>query len=236
MKKLIIAAVALLSAVGLQSCIDGDNENHGTAIYNNLGSNAPTELFADQTLDSIFVMSYDTWDAAVKSTVGGDWLTLSPTTCKVPDGYIVTQSVYLKMTPNNTGKIREASIGINSSYPEYGMLMTYIYQYPWLNITAPVPTFSKKEGTDEVKATFAAKLAATDTYAVLGCAVYGEATLKSDADWLLVNNEDQVLKPGSHGIKFVVNPNNTGADRDAHVTLTSNGVSSTVTYTQVAAK
>lgn len=234
MKKLILAAVALLSAVSLQSCIDGNNESHGTAIYNNLGTNAPTELFADQTLDSIFVMSYDTWDATIKATQGGDWLTISPTTCKVPAQYIVTQSVYLKMTPNNTGKIREAAIGINSTYPEYGMLMTYVYQYPWLNITAPVPTYSKKEGSDEVVATFAAKLAAKDNYAVLGCAVYAEAMLTSDADWFIVNNEDQTLKPGSHGIKFVVNPNTTGAEREAHVTLTSNGVSNVITYTQAA--
>lgn len=234
MKKLIIAAVALLSAVSLQSCIDGDNESHGTAIYNNLGTNAPTELYADQTLDSMFVMSYDSWEASVKATEGGEWLTITPTNCKVPVGYVVTQSVYLKMTPNTTGKIREAAVGINSSYPEYGTLMTYIYQYPWLNITAPVPTYSKKKGSNEVVATFATKLAAKDTYAVLGCATYAEATLKSDANWLIVNNEDQVLKPGSHGIKFVVDPNNTGAEREAHVTLTSNGVSNVITYTQAA--
>lgn len=237
MKKMILAALALLSlTTGLQSCLSGDNESHGTAIYNRLGSTTPSELYADQTVDSLFVVSYDSWTATLKPLDGGEWLEASPTSCKVPADYIVTQSVCLKTTPNNTGKVRTMAFLVNSSYTEYGTLTTYVYQYPWHQISAPVASFEKKEGSDDVTAVFATKLGAADTYAVLGCTVYAEATLESDANWLLVQNDDRVLKVGNHGIKFVVDPNNGREERVAHVTLTSNGVSTVITYTQSAKK
>lgn len=232
MKKILIAAVALLSMVSLQSCIDGDNQNHGTNIItnSNLGLH---ELYADQTLDSLHVISYDSWTARVE---GGDWLEVSDKLCKVPAGYIVTQTVLTKTTPNTTGKMRTASFVVQSEYSEYGPLSVNVFQFPWLNITAPQPQYEQVEdkatGEKYVVAKYEAPLNASDTYAVLGCCVYSDATLTSDANWLLVQNEDQELKPGAHGIKFVVNPNSTESEREAHVTLTSNGVSNVITYKQ----
>lgn len=233
MKKTILAALALtLATASFQSCISGDNENHGTSIYNSQGQMAPIELYADQTLDSLFVLSYDSWTARTD----GDWFEISDKTCKVPAGYIVTQTVLVKTTPNTTGKVRYGALGINSEYPEFGEIRANITQLAWLNITAPVPQYEQVEdeatGEKYVAAKFEAPINAADNYALLGCTVYADATLTSDADWLNVNNEDQTLKPGNYGIKFVVSPNNDAAERVAHVTLTSNGVSSVITYTQ----
>lgn len=230
MKKLLMAAVALCSLAATYSCMGGDNENHGTMIYNR-DNKAMTELFADQTLDSLHIVSYDSWRASTKMLDGGDWFTITPDTCVVPVNYIVQRSVYLKTTPNTTGKMRSGVIMVKTTYPEYGDLSTYVYQYGWLNINVPVPSFEKKEG-DEVHAVFNAELRATDNLALFACTVYAQATLTSDASWLTIPNEDQHLAPGNYGMKFVVTPNNTGEPREAHVTLTSNGVSNVITYKQ----
>lgn len=232
MKKIILSALmACATVVALQSCM-GDNENHGTAIYNRYGQSQPSELYADQTLDSLFVMSYDSWSAIVKPGDGGNWLTASPTSCKVPAEYIITQTVLLQMTPNNTGKVRSAAFLVDSSYSEYGTLQTNVFQYPWLNITVPIPEYKKLASGDGVEAKFEATLSAKDTVARMAFAVYSNATLTSDAEWLSIKSEDQNLQPGTHGMQFEVLPNNTKDVRVAHVTLTSNGVSNVVTYTQ----
>lgn len=230
MKKLIMAACTLCAAAALQSCLNTDNENHGTYIYTNVG-NGITELYADQVEDSLHVVSYDSWTARTQMLDGGDWFTVSDLKCNVPVGYIVTQTVLCKTTPNNTGQVRTGVLYIDSAFPEYGALSTYIYQYYWLNISVPQATFENKENeTPRVK--FADTLNATDNLALFACRVYADATLASDVDWLSIKPEDQRLKPGSYGLKFVVSPNTTSEDREAHVTLTSNGVSNVVTYTQ----
>lgn len=232
MKKIILSVLVLATGLSLQSCFGGDNENHGTSIYNSQGNMASTELYADQTLDSLFVVSYDSWTARTE----GNWFEISDKVCKVPAGYIITQTVLVKTTPNTTGKLRSGAIFVNSDYPEYGELRTNLYQTAWLNISVPVPQYEQVEdkatGEKYVAAKFEAPINAADNYALLGCTVYADATLTSDANWLSVNNEDQTLKPGNHGIKFVVSPNNDPTERVAHVTLTSNGVSNVITYTQ----
>lgn len=231
MKKIAFAAIALLSITALQSCLNGDNENHGTAIYHRNG-NDYTEMYADQTVDSLHILSYDSWTATIDGGSDGQWFSISDSKCNVPVGYIVTQSVIINTTPNKTGKARTGVIKVNSTYNEYGPMTAGIIQYGWHNITVPVPTLEKVEGTDENRIVFNSEINAGDNYALLACAVYANATLKSDADWLSVPNEVQTLEPGEHGVKFVVLPNNSAEDRVAHVTLTSNDVSTVVTYTQ----
>lgn len=235
MKKIILAALALFSVVSLQSCIDDEAGNHGTMIYNRNNSSY-TELFADQILDSLHVVSYDSWTASLKFANDNDkWFTISDDKCNVPAGYIVTQSVIINAQPNTTGKTRVAAFVVRSSYPEYGDLSSFIYQYGWHNISVPVPSY-EKQADDSYVPKFEAELAATDNLALLACTVYAEATLSSDADWISVQNEDKTLSEGAHGLKLVVEPNNTAEARKAHVTLSSNGVSTVVTYTQKAKK
>lgn len=231
MKKIAFAAIALLSITALQSCLNGDNENHGTAIYHRNG-NDYTEMYADQTVDSLHIVSYDSWTATVEGGSDGPWFTISDTKCNVPVNYIVTQSVIITTTPNTTGKARTGVIKVNSTYNEYGPMTGGVVQYGWHNITAPIPTLEKIEGKDENRIVFKSDVNATDNYALLACTVYADATLKSDADWLSVPNDVQTLAPGNYGVKFGVLPNNSAEDRVAHVTLTSNDVSTVVTYTQ----
>ena len=227
MKKITLAALALISLTALQSCLNGGNENHGTIVYHRNGQNL-TEMYADQTVDSLHIMSYDSWTAAVDGGNAGQWFTISDSKCTVPAYTIVTQSVIINTTPNTTSKARSGIIKIDTDYNEYGIITAGVVQYGWLNITTPIPTYDKEKEC----VVFASELRAEDNYALLACAVYAEAKLTSDAVWLSVPNDVQTLAPGSHGVRFAVSPNNDKTERVAHVTLTSNGVSNVVTYKQ----
>ena len=60
-------------------------------------------------------------------------------------------------------------------------------------------------------------------------------SLTSDADWLMVPARFARPTAGAHSVDLEVRPNPTAGERTAHVTLTSNGVSTVITYVQAAA-
>lgn len=234
MKKIALAALALLSTAAFVACGDTAGENHGTTIYNR-GNNSITEMYADQTVDSLHVISYDSWTSSIESILGGDWCKTSVSKCEVPAYYVVTQSVIINTTPNTTGVSRVAMFNVKSAWLESSTINTPIYQYGWLNITTPLPTFTTKDIKD-AKAEFKHELRADATAAPLAFYVYAEASLTSDAEWLTIPESVKKVEVGPHGAQLTVTPNNTASDRVANVTLTSNGVSNVITYTQKAKK
>ena len=56
--------------------------------------------------------------------------------------------------------------------------------------------------------------------------------LTSDADWLSIPAEHAHPAKGAHLLRLKVEPNPTENDRTAHLTLTSNHVSTVITFTQ----
>lgn len=234
MKNIAFAAFALLSTAAFVACGDTAGENHGTTIYNR-GNNSITEMYADQTVDSLHVISYDSWTSSIESILGGDWCTTSVSKCEVPAYYVVTQSVIINTTPNTTGLSRVAMFNVRSSWVDASIINTPIYQYGWLNISTPMVSFTSKDIKD-AKAEFKHDLKADATAAPLAFYVFGEASLTSDAEWLTIPESVKKVEPGSHGVQLTVTPNNTASDRVANVTLTSNGVSNVITYTQKAKK
>lgn len=230
MKKILLSALTLCSAIAFVACDKAGNEYHGTTIATRDGSGL-VQMYADQTTDSIFVLSYDSWTASPEYLSGGEWCQFSDLKCNVPAGYYVTQTVIIETTPNTTGVSRGTAYKIRSEWPELGEVALYVYQYGWLNITVPLPTFSSQD-IKEAKPVFAHELSAAATKAPLAFYVFGDATIESDAEWLTIPQSVKMVEPGSHGVELVVTPNNTNNAREAHVTLTSNGVSNVITYTQ----
>lgn len=230
MKKITFAAFALLSSVAFVACDNAGDEYHGTTIYNR-GGGSSTEMFADQTIDSLHVVSYDSWTATLDNVIGGEWCTLSDMKCNVPPGYVVAQSVIINTTPNTTGVSRLSVFKVRSAWGEFGELSSGITQYGWHNITVPQPRYTSSK-LEECKAVFADSLLANTKQALLACSVYAEATLESDAVWLIIPDDAKTLAPGDHGVQMPMLPNETSEDRIAHVTLTSNGVSDVITYKQ----
>lgn len=73
---------------------------------------------------------------------------------------------------------------------------------------------------------------ANTSYAPLTLTVYSNATITSDVEWLSIPDSYKNLAPNKYGIHLPVSSNTSTNSRTAHVTITSNGVSSTVTYVQ----
>lgn len=233
MKKILFAAAALLSLAGLHSCLgDNDNEQHGTSIYTPYNT-MYLEMYADQTIDSLFVFSYDSWEASILWNQYSPWFSITPDKGTLPTGYLSTvTNMRVTAQPNATGKGRGGAVMLSTNNPnENNKVGMTVWQYGWLNITVPQPTYSSQK-LEEAVATFKMDLAAETMTASMAFRNFAQATLTSDADWLIVPDESKSLEPGVHGVRLSLLPNATTDNREAHVTLTSNGVSNVVTYTQ----
>lgn len=196
---------------------------------------AGIELYADQTRDSTTIVSTVSWDIATQPTTGeGGWLRNAPDKANVvPNGQLF-QRVIIDAEANTTGYTRECLMMVNLHTDRIDGIAMPIRQLGWMNITVPQPCFT----TDD-KATmqpiFENTLKASDINATMVCHLYTMATLKSDAEWLVIPEELQSIRSGDRTLIFNVMPNTTGAERTAHVTLTSTlGCSNVVTFTQKA--
>lgn len=237
MKKIIFAALAItFSLTTLSSCLKDDgSEYHETAFYPNLPNGV--EVYADQTLDSTYVVSTENWVAELRGQANAEvpWIKMSPAHAEVKPGYLLQQRVLFTLEKNETGKARRAYISVTT--PDYGEgnILMPITQYPWLNIVSPMPNYSSGNIND-VKISFLANLTATEKSAIIRFTVYDNATLSSDADWLVIPEGKTSFVPGMYSVNFEVTPNSSAEERIAHVTLTSGGISNVVDYKQAGKK
>lgn len=234
MKKTVLAGMAFYALTGLYSCLGNGSEQHGTSIYP-AGQKGFVEMFADQTVDSFLVVSYDSWEASVGAANGAaTWFSISPNKQDVPAGYRGQRPVVVQTQPNNTETTRVGLVNMTTTY-ENQRLTLAVYQYGWLNITVPTPSYSSTK-LEDAKAVFATSLLAKATKADMVFSVHANATLTSDVAWITVPADKQSFMPGTYTVQLGVEPNNGSSDRVGHVTLTSYGISNTVTYTQKGAQ
>lgn len=255
MKSFIIGALATLAlATGLTSCGDSTYENHTFYYFRNTPSAFISNIvaYADQTVDSCFVATTDTW--TLNKTYDESWLNVSykgqtpPFTNKIAAGnyqVLYSSRIDLKLQPNTTGKSRYTSITVTSEFGKIGTTPLYILQYPLLNIDFPALV---KDSTGTVdKGTFTLRDINADGYVVgsknvkpyVSFTVYStNATLTSSESWLKVPETNNIVGtpaylPGKlQKIELSVEKNNTGKARTAELTLTSNGVSNKITVVQ----
>lgn len=237
MKKIIFAALAFaFTLTGFNSCFDNkEDEYHETTFYP-LYQNG-IECYADQTVDSIYVLSTDSWTAGVKGQGGVTvpWMSLSPEKAEVKPGYVLQQRLQISLLKNDTEKSRRAYIAVSAPNGFEGAITMLLTQYYWLNIEAPMPVLTPNNSIDG-KVSFTANLLATEKAAIMRFTVHDNATLTSDADWLTIPEGKETLEPGKHNISFALTPNESTEPRAAHVTLTSGGISNVVTYNQAGKK
>lgn len=223
---LLLLAVALCFA----ACSESSYEFHQTYFFPQQPGGKV--MYADQTLDSTRVVSYDSWTLQTTS----DWLSLTPTEQNIPSGYGMNTLVTLRCTPNTAGDTRHSAILLKS----FDSLAMDVYQTGWLNITWPSPVYTNKPESEggvatgtlmDKRTTFAMTLSADTTSMKVKFRVYADgATLASDASWL--SHKDTVYAAGAHEALLAVEPNATPVDRTAMLTLTSNGVSTPIKVTQ----
>ena len=208
-----VAAAFLLAA-----CDGGSYEVHNTRFFD-IPSGGMT-YYADETLDSCGLESYDSWSASTDAT---DWLSFSPTEREVAAGYRSVDWFDVTPAPNTTGRNRAALIKVDS----YNDISLYVQQSANLNIGRP--TGMTEDGTDLLN--FTLDVNPKGTRDSVSFTIYSDtATLKGDAGWAVPT--DTAFSRGSHTVYLDVSPNQTGNRRQTSFVLTSAGVSNTIRVTQ----
>lgn len=212
------------------ACTESSYEYHQTYFYPQQPGGKM--MYADQTLDSTRVISYDSWTAQTTA----DWLSLTPAEQNIPAGYGMNTLVKLTCAPNTTGETRHSAILLKS----FGSLAMDVYQTAWLNIIWPTATYTNKPeaagdastGTVmDKQVSFVTTLSADSTSMKVKFRVYADgATLQSNASWLV--HKDTVYAAGTHEALLSVEPNAFAVSRTATLTLSSNGVSTPIKVTQ----
>ena len=240
MRQLKTWAVACLAALALTACDnESTNGQHGTSFYPiTVGG---IETFADQTADSVRVMSFDSW--TLKNT--SDWCSVraegqeNNISVKVPEGYISSTRLDFRLQPNTTGKLRSNRIDVVSSYAKIGTVSTTLTQYPHHNITSP----SGQYGTgDEYSRTFTLNVPAegVNSYGskpYVKFTVYAEgATLTASEEWIVPDKTADFTPNQQQLVDLTVAPNPTAEKREATLSLTSAGVTTVIRVTQEGTK
>lgn len=232
--KLLLAALA--AALAFTSCEDIKNEYHST--YFATSENAIV-TYADQYVDSVHVVSYDTWSLENNT----NWIKVyyksqcNKIKVDVLPGYASVSRLDLTMEPNTTGKERQTILSAVSSYDKIGTVMMPLVQMPYLNITTPKV---RKETNENKETEYKFKLELTQggltldrTKPYMNFTVYGDgATLTSDQTWIKPARKADFPKFQTQKVELLVETNFTKKDRKANLTLMSNGIATTIEVTQ----
>lgn len=232
MKHFILKCLSLAMVVTMATGCDSDNNNdfEQLGIYPLTGG--ATVLYADQTEDSITVVSSRSWMLTADSA----WMGLRG---EVSNKTIQGQSTSgyqtsVNVERNNTGRVRTAAIRLTDNHKTVGRI--YLQTY-WLDIEYPEASFPA--GTPEISdpssfagVTFALDIPRDSTTEYIDFTIHAsQARLTTDASW--ISPREVTTQRGAHSIQLTCTPNTTGSDRTAVYTLTtSNGISTPITVKQ----
>lgn len=224
-------AAVLLSGAFFGSCdTSATNEHHETYFYPMLPEGKV--WFADQRIDSLLVVSYDSWKLTERFPDEDQWFDVSPDKQEIPAGYFASTVLRFSISPNTTEKIRKGSIEVVTTFAQFGTMVMPARQMPYLNILRPIRLNPEKPNMPD----FGEKLSAKGGTSLLSFVLYdsdaASHSLVSDADWLIVPTESAQPGEGKHSVELRVLENSATTPRTAHITLTSAGVSTVITYEQ----
>ncbi len=228
MKKLFFAVIAALGLL-LHSC-NKESYYHSQALLYPTGYQVAV-VFADQTYDSLY---FYTTDRTQISVYDAPWMSIpdSMKTLNIQNQYRVLCFVNCPVTfePNTTGKPRMGHIRVHTTGADDwdNTTTASYYQLSWLDISRPAPAYSYNDNLI-TGAAFKTKVGAEQTADTLEFWTAGRWTL---SDGLYVHPEVSSGGEGMHKIPVRIDVNATEAERIDTVTLTSNGVSSHVQFTQ----
>lgn len=224
MKKKLFAPFVVASGL-LYACGGTEYEAHQTYFYPTSGA---VELYADQTADTLHVVSLDSWTAECSVP----WLTVSPAAEKIPSGYRLDRRLDIKATANTTGKNRMGHLAVQA----YGNTFTMpVVQTSWLNVILPQPQMDSDEDFETRRPTFAMNLKGEATDTVLVFRTYEDgATLRVSDAWL--TPEASTFPAGQHRVRISLAANFGTQPRQTRVTLTSAGISTDIDVHQRAAE
>lgn len=224
MKKKLFVSFAVLGGL-LVSCGDTEFEAHQTYFYPTAGA---LELYADQTADTLHVVSLDSWTAECSEP----WLNVSPASEDIPAGYRLDRKLDITAEANTTGKNRAGNLLVRA----YGNTFTMpVVQTSWLNIIQPQPQTDGNNDFETRRPSFVMDLKGEATDTVLVFRTYADgATLQVADAWL--TPEALTFPAGRHRVRISLSANPDPQPRQTRVTLTSAGISTDIDVKQKVAE
>lgn len=197
-----------------------------------------TILYGDQITDTVWVKSTENWTATLeKKTANSDKdnnaapLTITPQSVKVKQGYYVITPIVIAASKPSTDSIpQHYLLQIKPTQGKLNILTHHVIQTNWLHINGVnnIEDFNKPHLAEQIEYE-AKKLYFAFT---LYNPQLSTHALTSDADWLTVPAEAKQPKTGYQVVELKATENPTNKPRVAHVSLSSGGVTTTITFTQ----
>ena len=195
-------------------------------------------LYGDQTTDTVWVKSTENWTATLeKKTTNSDKdnnaapLTITPQSVKVKQGYYAITPIVIAAAKPSTDSIpQHYLLQIKPTQGKLNSLTHHVIQTNWLHINSVnnIEDFNKPHLAEQIEYE-AKKLYFAFT---LYNPQLSTHALTSDADWLTVPAEAKQPKTGYQVVELKATENPTNKPRVAHVSLSSGGVTTTITFTQ----
>lgn len=197
-----------------------------------------TILYGDQTTDTVWVKSTENWTATLeKQTANSDKdsnaapLTITPQSVKVKQGYYaITPIVIAAAKPSTDSSPQHYLLQIKPTQGKLNSLTHHVIQTNWLHINGinNIEDFNKPHLAEQFEYE-----ARTIYFAfTLYNPQLSTHALTSDANWLTVPAEAKQPKTGYQVVELKATENPTKKPRVAHVSLSSGGVTTTITFTQ----
>ena len=195
-------------------------------------------LYGDQTTDTVWVKSTENWTATLeKKTTNSDKdnnaapLTITPQSVKVKQGYYAITPIVIAAAKPSTDSIpQHYLLQIKPTQGKLNSLTHHVIQTNWLHINGinNIEDFNKPHLAEQIEYE-AKKLYFAFT---LYNPQLSTHALTSDADWLTVPAEAKQPKTGYQVVELNATEHPTNKPRVAHVSLSSGGVTTTITFTQ----
>lgn len=237
-KTLLSLFAALTALLALTSCNFDEEKEHHLLSLRYLNADA-LHLYADQTTDTLALTATDSWHIDLQYLHADDanHLHVSPAAHQLPAGNTaaIATKLICNLTPNTGDSVRQVKVRVTPATEHIKPLNFYVIQHPHLHIQYPEAQYDPKTK----KVVFIGSPFRNNPTTSLAFILYDKDStthsLTSDADWLTVPARFARPTAGAHSVDLEVSPNPTASERTAHVTLTSNGVSTVITYVQAAA-
>lgn len=236
---LLSLATVLFSGIAmLTSCnTKSEFEEHQISLQTR-NHTVNTILYGDQTTDTVWVKSTENWTATLeKKTTNSDKdnnaapLTITPQSVKVKQGYYAITPIVIAAAKPSTDSIpQHYLLQIKPTQGKLNSLTHHVIQTNWLHINGinNIEDFNKPHLAEQIEYE-AKKLYFAFT---LYNPQLSTHALTSDADWLTVPAEAKQPKTGYQVVELKATENPTNKPRVAHVSLSSGGVTTTITFTQ----
>ena len=231
MKKLFSVLFAVLAVtMFVASCSKDDPDYHTLRVNSYLAKTYPVQYYADQTHDSLFVVSTDSWESDTKC----DWIRFRQTALssisykfRYQYGVALSKSELIVINANATGADRSTQITTSANGKQ---VVLSVVQHPYLNITNPQLNL-----VDKTKL-FSKTLAKATLSTELAFTLYNDARLSTEDSWITLPSQTYYqgdFSGKSYTVTIQLEANTTGAQRNGKVTLTSEtGVATVIEIVQ----